>query len=83
MYISLKKILHHTTLVKFAKKIKPKMLNLLLDCRKAKHVAVDASGFELEKKSYYYRTTWNSDKKQKTKRYMKLSDRINDKDDNT
>jgi len=72
-YLGLKRIPHRTTLIKFAKKIKPKLLNFLLPHRKAKHVAVDASGFELEKKSYYYRTVWNSNRRQKTKRYMKLS----------
>ncbi len=73
LYIGLKRIPHHTTLIKFAKKIKPSLLNLLLPYRKAKHVAVDASGFELETKSHYYRTIYNSDRRQKTKRYMKLS----------
>jgi len=73
MYIGLKRIPHHTTLIKFAKRINLAMLNLLLPYRKAKHVAVDATGFELESKSYYYRTLRNSDRRQKTKRYMKLS----------
>jgi len=73
LYLGLKRIPHSTTLVKFAKKIKPGLLNLLLPYRKAKHVAVDATGFELEKKSYYYRTLKCSDHRQKTKRYMKLS----------
>jgi len=73
LYIGLNRIPHRTTLIKFAKKIKPKLLNLLLPYRKAKHVAVDASGFELERKSYYYRTAWNSNHRRKTKRYMKLS----------
>jgi len=71
--IDLKRIPHHSTLVKFAKKLKANLLNLLLPYRKAKVVAVDATGFELESKSYYYRRLQNSDKKQKTKRFMKLS----------
>jgi len=76
LLIGLKRIPHHTTLVKFAKKIKPSLLNLLLPFRKAKTVAVDSTGFELESKSFYYR---NIDKslfgnfKKKTKRFMKLS----------
>ena len=73
LYLGLKRIPHRTTLIKFAKKIKPRLLNLLLPYRKAKHVAVDATGFELEKKSYYYRTAWNSNRRRKAKRYMKLS----------
>ena len=73
MYIGLKRIPHRTTLIKFAKKIKPGLLDLLLPHRKATNIAVDGSGFELEKKSYYYRTIHNSDRRQKTKRYMKLS----------
>ncbi len=73
IYIGLKRIPHHTTLVKFAKKIKLRLLNLFLPYRKAKHVAVDATGLELEKKSYYYRTLRYSERRQKTKRYMKLS----------
>lgn len=62
----------HTTLVRFANKIK-KQINLVLDLRQAHTVAVDATGFELESKSFYYRTKWNSERKWKTKRYTKLS----------
>jgi len=74
MYIGLKRIPHPTTLIKFAKKIKC-MLSLMLNIRTATFVAVDASGFELESKSYYYR---NIDKslfkhRRKTKNFMKLS----------
>jgi len=54
MYIGLKKIPHHTTLVKFAKKIKPKMLSLLLPYRKAKTVGLDGTGFEVDNKSLHY-----------------------------
>ena len=53
--IGLKRIPHHTTLVKFAKKINKKLLNLLFPSKTANRVAVDYSGFELEAKSYYYR----------------------------
>ena len=54
MYIGLKRIPHHTTLVKFAKKIKPKLLDLLLPFRKAKVTGIDATGFEVENKSMHY-----------------------------
>jgi len=33
----------------------------LLSIRKATTVAVDGTGFEMESKSYYYRTAWNQD----------------------
>lgn len=72
LYLGLKRIPHPTTLIKFAKRIKG-MLSLALNIRTATNVAVDSTGFELESKSYYYRTIYNSDRRQKTKRYMKLS----------
>lgn len=62
----------HTTVVRFFPKIK-NLIGLLLNIRQAITVAVDSTGFELESKSYYFRTLRYSDKKQKTKRYMKLS----------
>jgi hypothetical protein len=52
--IGLKRIPHHTTLVKFAKKIKPCLLNLLLPYRKAKITGIDGTGFEVENKSIHY-----------------------------
>lgn len=75
IYIGLKRIPHHTTLVKFAKKIKPKLLNLLLPYKKASKVAVDATGLELEKKSFYYRNIIQDrfNHRRKTKRFMKLT----------
>jgi len=75
LMIGLKRIPHHTTLVKFANKIKDSLLALLLPFRKAKIVAVDATGFELDKKSYYYRniTQDRFNHQRKTKRFMKLS----------
>jgi hypothetical protein len=54
MYIGLKRVPHHTTLVKFAKRVKPKLLNLLLPFRKAKVIGLDATGFEVENKSMHY-----------------------------
>ena len=63
----------HTTIIRFVKKIK-KFINLILDIRQADTAAIDATRFELETKSFYYRTI----KKEfhyrlKTKKYMKLS----------
>jgi len=72
MHLGLYKIPVHTTIIRFAKKIGTKITKLL-GIRQAVNVGVDASGFELESKSYYYRTVWNSNKKQKTRRYMKVS----------
>ena len=54
MYIGLNKIPHHTTLVKFAKKIGFKFLNSLLPFRKAKITGVDGTGFEVENQSRHY-----------------------------
>lgn len=54
LLIGLKRIPHHTTLVKFSKKIKPKLLNLLLPFRKAKFVGLDGTGFEVENRSAHY-----------------------------
>jgi len=72
LHFGLTRIPVHTTIVRFFRKIKD-IIGLILDIRQATSVAVDGTGFELETKSYYYRTVWNSDEKQKTKRYMKLS----------
>lgn len=72
LHFGLPRIPVHTTIVRFVKKIK-NIIGLVLDIRQSPSVAIDGTGFELETKSYYYRTIWNSDEKQKTKRYMKLS----------
>jgi len=71
-HLGLTRVPVHTTLVRFVKRI-PKYLFQLFSIRKADTVAVDATGFELESKSYYYRTVWNSDRKKKTKKFMKLN----------
>ena len=73
LLLGLHKVPHHTTLVKFAKKVKHKIVSFFLYHRKADKVAVDATGFELESKSYYFRKIWNSDVKNKTRRFMKLT----------
>jgi len=54
MFIGLKRIPHHTTLVKFSRKIKPCWLNLLLPHRKARTTGIDGTGFEVENKSMHY-----------------------------
>ena len=72
MHLGLSKVPVHTTIVRFAQKIKKK-ISKLLGIRKADTVAVDATGFELESKSYYYRTVWNSGRRKKIKNFMKLS----------
>jgi len=72
MLLELKRIPVHTTIIRFGKKIE-KRIDRLLDIRQANNVAVDSTGFETESKSYYFRNIQNSDKPQKTKRYVKLS----------
>jgi len=72
MHFGLFRIPVHTTVVRFFAKAK-NLIGLLLKIRQANIVAVDSTGFELEAKSFYYRNVFNSDKKQKTKRYIKLS----------
>ena len=70
VYLGLKRIPHHTTLVKFAKRIKPKLLNFLLPFKKASVVGIDATGFSVENRSRHYekRAALTS-----YKRYVKLS----------
>ncbi len=62
----------HTTIIRFAKKI-PKFLFQLFSITKADTVAVDATGFELESKSYYYRKVEQGYRRKKTKKFMKLN----------
>jgi len=62
----------HSTIVRFIKKAR-KYMSKILEIRQAVNVAVDSTGFELESKSYYYRTVWNSNTRHKTKKFMKLS----------
>ena len=71
-HLGLYRVPVHTTIVRFVNKIR-KQITELLGIKQAVTVAVDSTGFELESKSYYYRNLQNSDRKQKTKRYMKLS----------
>jgi len=59
LYVGLSRIPHHTTLVKFAKKINSKILDLLLPYRKAKTVGLDGTGFEVGNKSMHYQIRTN------------------------
>lgn len=68
--LSLNRVPVHTTILRFANKIKH-LIGNLLDIRRADTVAVDATGFELESKSYYYRNIVFFRRK-KTKVFMKL-----------
>jgi len=70
LYIGLKRIPHHTTLVKFVKKIKLRLLNFLLPNKSANVVGIDATGFSVKNRSKHYemRTALTS-----YRRYMKLS----------
>jgi len=70
MSLGLTRVPVHSTIVRFVNKIR-KQINNLLDIRQADTVAVDATGFELESKSYYYRTVWH--RRQKAKKFMKLN----------
>ena len=73
MHLGLNKVPVHTTVVRFAKKIK-NIIHKVLEIKQAKIAAVDATGFELESKSYYYRNVLDhNNKKKRTKKYMKLS----------
>ena len=75
LHFGLIKIPVHTTIVRFTIKIK-KIIGLLLDIRQADTVAIDATGFELESKSFYYRNINKQlfpEYQRKTKKYMKLS----------
>jgi transposase len=72
LHLGLSKVPSHSTIVRFVNKIR-KYTSKLLGIRQAVTVAVDATGFELESKSYYYRTVWNSNRRKKTKKFMKLS----------
>ena len=70
MHLGLSRVPVHTTIVRFVNKIRSQ-INNLLDIKQAECVAVDATGFELENKSYYYRTVWN--RCRKIKKFMKLN----------
>lgn len=62
----------HTTVIRFLNRVKH-LLNKFFDIKQACKLGIDASGFELETKSYYYRKVYNMKNRQKTRKYMKLS----------
>lgn len=62
----------HTTIVRFIAKVE-KFIPNFLGIKQATIVAVDSTGFELESKSFYFATRWNSDLKFKKRKHMKLS----------
>ncbi|MEK6935096.1 MAG: transposase [Nanoarchaeota archaeon] len=72
MHLGLTRVPSHSTIVRFVNKTR-KQIHKLLGIRQAVTVGIDATGFELESKSYYYKTLRNSSDKQKTKQFMKLS----------
>ena len=74
LHLGLLKVPVHTTIVRFVNKIR-RCFHKLLGVRQAHTVAVDATGFELESKSYYYRNITQNrfDYRRKTKKFMKLN----------
>ena len=73
LLLGLTKLPDHSTLVKFDKRVSASLLNGLINMKEAKIIALDSSGFETETKSYYYRTVYNMNQKQKSRRYLKVS----------
>lgn len=63
----------HSTLVKFHKRINPKVLDSLLCKKKVIISAIDSSGFETSYMSYYYANVWHYQDKRKYRRYLKVS----------
>jgi transposase len=72
LYLGLSRVPVHSTIVRFVKKIRTK-INSVLGIKQAHTVAVDATGFELESKSYYYRNKFECYTRRKTKKFMKLN----------
>jgi hypothetical protein len=77
--LKLKRMPHHTTLVKFAKKISASLLDKLILEKEAEIIAIDASGFQTNNMSYYYANAWNRQDKRKRRRYLKISMAIDTK----
>ncbi len=71
--LNLKNVPDHSTLVKFHKRIKVKMLDSLLCKKSVKTSAIDGSGFETTHMSYHYANAWNRQDKRKHRRYLKIS----------
>ena len=77
--LKLKRTPHHTTLVKFAKKISASLLDELILEKEAEIIAIDASGFQTNNMSYYYANAWNRQDKRRRRRYLKISIAIDTK----
>ena len=71
--LRLRRMPHHTTLVKFAKRISPSLLSKLITEKEAETIAIDSSGFQTNNMSYYYANVWNKQDKRKHRRYLKVS----------
>ncbi len=71
--LNLKSVPDHSTLVKFHKRIKAKVLDSLLCKKQVKISAIDGSGFETSYMSYHYANVWNRQDKRKYRRYLKIS----------
>ena len=71
--LNLKKVPDHSTLVKFHKRLKTKIIDSLLCKKQVKTSAIDGSGFETSHMSYHYANVWNRQDKRKYRRYLKVS----------
>lgn len=71
--LKLKSIPDHSTLVKFHKRINPKIIDKLLCKKEVITSAIDSSGFETNYMSYHYANVWNRQDKRKYRRYLKVS----------
>ena len=71
--LNLRNVPDHSTLVKFHKRIKVRLLDSLLCKKFVKTSAIDGSGFETTHMSYYYANAWNRQDKRKHRRYLKIS----------
>jgi len=71
--LKLKTVPDHSTLVKFHKRIKVKLLDSLLCKKSVKTSAIDGSGFETTHMSYHYANAWNRQDKRKYRKYLKIS----------
>jgi len=71
--LNLRNVPDHSTLVKFHKRIKVKLLDSLLCKKSVKTSAIDGSGFETTHMSYYYANAWDRQDKLKHRRYFKIS----------
>ena len=71
--VGISRVPDHSTLVKFHKRLKVKMLDSFLCKKKVKTSAIDGSGFETTHMSYHNANAWNRQDKRKHRRYLKIS----------